>query len=180
MHGDIFVPLMYKMALLGNKQLPLYNIIGRDKIVALRQQIKSGEEVFVLKTDKDEIVPELINSQGKNALYIPYLNYSGIYDLRPKSGNPDDTAFQKIAFNYSRSESALKYFTGSDLESEFASHNIHYLNAVSNVAEKAIAETQIRNSLWKWFVMLTLVFLAIEVLLIRLYNPTVKTDTSQA
>ena len=170
----LFVPLMYKMALLGNKQLPLYNIIGRDKIVALKQQIKSGENVFILKSSNDEIVPELVNSQGRNALYIPYLSYSGIYNLKPK--NAADTVFQRIAFNYSRTESALKYFTGSELESELAAHNIHYLNAVSNVAEKAIAETQFRNSLWKWFVMLALLFLAVEVLLIRYYNPTIKTE----
>jgi hypothetical protein len=174
----LFVPLMYKMALLGNKQLPLYNIIGRDKIVALRQQIKAGEDVMVLKTADEEIVPEIVNNMGKNVLYIPYLNFSGIYDLKPKG--TEDTASQRIAFNYSRSESVLKYYTGSELESELASHNIHYLNAASNDAEKAIAETQFRNSLWKWFVMAALLFLAAEVLLIRFYNPTFKSEITQA
>ncbi len=168
----LFVPLMYKIALLGNKHLPLYSIIGKDKIVTLRQPFKSGQEMPALRSDNDEIIPELLNTQGRNALYIPYLSFSGMYAFKPKSNG--DTLLQQFAFNYSREESALHYFSEHELESELGSHSIHYLNAVSNVAEKAIAETQYRSSLWKWFVMLALLFLAIEILLIKFYQPTIK------
>ncbi len=175
----LFVPIMYKMALLGNKQLPLYQIIGRDKQIALRQQLRSGEEVLALKSEHDEIIPELMNTAGGNALYVPYLSYSGIYNLKPRNAN-DTIIYQCLAFNYSRNESELNYFKNNELETELASHNIHYLNAVSNVAEKAISETQFRSSLWQWFIILALVFLGIEVLLIKFYNPTIKSTTVQS
>ncbi len=169
---SLFVPLMYKLALLGNHELPLYYIIGRDKEVELQQQIKSMEDVMVIKNDNEEIIPELIKNQGKNKLYIPYLNFSGIYNLERKANK--DSILQSIAFNFNRNESSLKYFKNNDLESTFAAHNIQYLNAVSNVAEKAIAETQLRNSLWQWFVILALFFLAAEIALIKFYLPTSK------
>jgi hypothetical protein len=173
----LFVPLMYKIALLGNKQLPLYQVIGRDKMVALKQQIRSAEEVLILKSNTDEIIPEVVSRQSGNLLYVPYLGYSGIYNLQPRTSG--DTIYQKVAFNYSRTESSLKYFTGNELGSAFAAHSIHYLNAVSSVTEKAIAETQYRNSLWKWFVMLALLFLGLEIILIRFYNPTHKAQIVQ-
>ncbi len=161
----------------NHPNLPLYYLIGRDKIVALRRQIKSREEVLVLKNASEEIVPEVINTSGKNALYVPYLSFSGTYNLQPKKLR--DTIFQHISFNYNRSESKLNYFKSSELESEFAAHNIQYLNAVSSQAEKAIAETQLRNSLWKWFVFLALLFLAFEILLIKYYRPGHSLTTAQ-
>ncbi len=119
----LFVPIMYKMALLGNKQLPLYSIIGRDKMVTLNQPIKSGEEMPGLMSSNIEIIPEIVNIQGKSTLYVPFLSASGIYTFKPRKGI--DTVFQRIAFNYSREESALKYYSGNQLESELASHQVH-------------------------------------------------------
>jgi hypothetical protein len=168
----LFVPLMYKLALLGNRQLPLYYMIGRDKVVQLKQDVHSGEEVMTLKSDQEETVPEITNENGRPALYISEILRDGNYKLM--YGRNSDSTVQVISYNYSRSESALSYFSEDELGRQFASRNIANMNAVSNAAEKAIIETQVRNSLWKWFVMLTLAFLAAEVLILRFYNPAGK------
>lgn len=168
----LFVPLMYKLALIGNRQLPLYAVIGRDKEAPLKKPVKGGEDVLVLKSESKEMIPEIVNRVGSPALYADGVDHDGIYRLSPRS--QPDTLMQLFAFNYNRSESDMQYLSGDPLGKALAAHNITYLNEISSLPEKALAGSTLRNELWKWFVVLTLVFLLGEILVLRFYNPTAK------
>lgn len=168
----LFVPLMYKLALIGNRQLPLYSTIGRESEAPLKKPVKGGEEVLVLKSESKEMIPEIVNRVGSPALYTDALDHDGIYRLTPRS--QPDTLLQLFAFNYNRSESDMQYLRDEVLSKTLSAHNITFLNDISSLPEKAIAGSTLHNELWKWFVVLTLLFLLGEILILRYYNPTVK------
>ena len=91
---------------------------------------------------------------------------AGFYDLFL---NPEDK-LAKFAFNYDRKESELDYYSGDDL--------INYVGPLVNVIEttdSAILTAKIEERskgivLWRWCIILSLIFLALEVLLLRFWK----------
>lgn len=167
-NAEVFVPLIYKMAISTTKQKPISYTIGNNLTVIVPNQRKSGDYVYRVKDANNEIIPG--QSPVGNMMHLSMggqIKNDGIFDLLL-----DKELVGKIALNYDRKESDMSHYNESDLEN---------VNA-QNPAIKIISDTQQANLtgsisekdkgvvLWKWFVVLALLFLAAETFLIRLYK----------
>ena len=91
---------------------------------------------------------------------------AGFYDLYLKA----DSTQNVFAFNYNRNESNLSYMDGKAMNALGAkTDNILQANASTNFVE-LVGERSRGVVLWKWCIILALLFLLAETLLIRLWR----------
>lgn len=166
-NGEIFIPMLYKMAISSGKGQTIAYTIGQDEVIVADHNVVSSDIVYKLKGETEEFIPEQriigskiylgVNGQAETA---------GFYDLYLQQ----DTTLGTYAFNYDRKESQLEYFTPEELQS--------YVGPVASIIEvtdNAVLTAQIEErsqgiTLWRWFLILALVFLGIEVLLLRVWK----------
>ncbi|HNW89710.1 MAG TPA: BatA domain-containing protein [Bacteroidales bacterium] len=167
----LFVPTLYKIAMMSRMQPRLYYVIGRDNIVEVPVAVK-GEKDMVLKlrntAGNDEIVPQLQNYYGRISLLLnDQVKDNGNYLLT----NSDPIT--GIAFNYDKAESDMKCFTQDEINSFIDKNNLKNTTLLEGKAKSlstVVAELNQGKKLWKTFVLLALLFLASEVVLLRLWK----------
>lgn len=76
-----------------------------------------------------------------------------------------------VAFNDNREESNMKYDSQTELEERFGTQKIHFIDAKNESISSAIAEKNNGTELWKLCLILSLVFIAAEILLVRYFKP---------
>ena len=76
--------------------------------------------------------------------------------------NKNDT-IQNLSFNFKRDESLLDYHNTRNLKSNFS------INSLKNTIESIKSEV-IVDGLWKWFVIFALIFLILEILLLKIFE----------
>jgi hypothetical protein len=164
----VFVPIMLKAAFMASSEIHPSLVIGRDEEVESGNPVNTGENVFHLKNDelKFDVIPEMKNVENKS--------YISVHDQVKKAGNYVLTGDNKIqswlSFNYDRNESQLSCFTPDELNEIIQKRSDLKLNAINPESADlthTIAMLTEGTRLWKYCVLLALIFLAIEVLLIR-------------
>lgn len=162
----IFVPMMYKIAMLGNQRYPLYYTIGKNNTLETAKLQPAERNDYKLKNKDLEFIPDIRNDESKTNLYIDdQVKKDGIYNF--VNGNE---LLANFAFNYDRSESDLTYYSISELQKLLGAKNISVLNAPADAVGKAIEVENSGQKLWKYCVWLALLFLGLEVLLIRYFE----------
>jgi hypothetical protein len=166
-NGEIFVPMLYKMAISTAKSPTIFYTIGKDEYVEAEARVTAGESTYKLKGKAEEFIPEQKTIASKVILGVSEgLREAGFYNLYI---NPQEI-IRKYAFNYDRKESDLQYFTKEELL-VFAKNNISLIdaNAKANFTD-LVGERSQGIPLWRWMVILALVALAIEQLLLRFFK----------
>lgn len=167
LNGEIFIPMLYKMALSSGQKRPIAYTLGVDEVVSADHRTTSTEMVYKLKGLGEEFIPQqrivgstvflTLNEEVKEA---------GFYQLFMQS----DTILQKMAFNYNRKESELDYYNPTDLQA-WVGDNAKVIDINDNTVLTAKIEERSKGvTLWRWCVILALLFLAAEVLLLRFWK----------
>lgn len=167
----LFVPALYRIALLSAATDPLYYVIGRDTRIDLGNTFLSGDQVLkIISANNDyEFIPgqQSINKKVSLRIYNQ-VKKAGHYNLLNK-----DEVIKGLAFNYNRKESAMAVLSRTDLEStisRYGLHNVHILEDKGLPLSNRIKDMNQGVQLWKLFIILALVFLAIEVILLRFWR----------
>jgi hypothetical protein len=169
MKHPLFVPTLYRIALLSQSSPALYYRVGSDNPIEIRNDTTPDDKVFIIrKLDSDfEFIPELRSIGGSLALFP--------HDMAREAGHYNvcqgKQVVHGVAFNYNRTESDLRCFSVSELQKELKHSSIKYhalFQGKKAPLTKEILEMSQGTPLWKLFIILTLVFLAIEVILIRI------------
>jgi hypothetical protein len=171
-NAEIFIPMLYKMAVSSGAEQQLSYIIGVNDIIRIPNDDIQTEEAF-------EIISEKTSSK-KQIVFIPRqikvnqqllfdvsneIEQNGIYLLRL-----NEKLISKLAFNYDSKESSLFYVAPSELEERYG-NNIEILRQSQQEDFSRIISQQERGRfLWKYFLLFSLVFLGIEQLLLRLWK----------
>ncbi len=166
-NGEIFVPMLYKMAISTSKEERISYTIGKDDYLEADAKVAGGETTYKLKGKSEEFIPEQKTIGAKVILGVnDQIKEAGFYDLYLTK---QDT-LSKFAFNYDRKESYLSYFSLQELQ-KFASKNLSIIdaNAKANFTQ-LVGERSQGISLWRWCVVLALLFLAIEILLLKFWK----------
>lgn len=161
----LYAPLVYKMAVSGVKSSSIAFPIQTNTSVLLHKLPKNSEAIVSIKNSETEIVPQKSIFNGLLHLQFPAKNLSsGFYEV--VSNQNDYNAL--IALNYNRVESDLNYYSKQDLETHFATtENISiFENNLVQISE-SVKLLENGKSYWKLCIILALLFLAIEVLLLR-------------
>ena len=168
-NGEIFIPMLYKMAISTAKAQRIAYTIGKDDFLeADNQQLTGGNEtVYKLKGTAEEFIPEQTKIGSKIILGVyDQVKTSGYYDLFLEEGETK----AKYAFNYDRKESKLAYWNEADLVTTVGP-NVTVLTANADTDyEQLIGERNQGIPLWRWAVIAVLIFLGIEGLLLRFWK----------
>lgn len=168
-NAEVFVPLIYKMAITTTKHKNLSYTISNNLAIETDNLRQSGDYVYKIKNEKLEFIPGQIPSGNKITLEVDdQVKSAGFYDLML-----NDQVTGKLAFNYNRRESDMSLYDESAL-APLVNHNtkLKIMNdALQANISTSIAEKDRGVVLWKWFLIAALVFLAIEALLLRYYKP---------
>jgi hypothetical protein len=165
--GEIFIPMLYKMAISSARNRPIAYTIGRDATIEADNIVRGGESVYKLRGMQEEFIPQQRIVASKVFLGVQnQILEAGFYNLFLEP----DTTLSKFAFNYDRRESDLSYVNAEQLM-EKAGPNVSVLtgNAAANF-EEVVSDRSKGIVLWKWCVVLALLALAAEVLLLRFWK----------
>ena len=175
-NGEVFVPMLYRMALESGKRQQIAYIVGQDQNLESEAQAQQQETAFKLGSGQLEFIPEQRRLGNRLLLGLNnQLQEAGFYQLYLNK----EEVLDQFAFNYNRRESALEFYSLEELESSAdGRYNIIDGNYSQDFGSLVLEETE-GASLWKYFLILALLFLLLETLLLRLWQPqTPKTNVS--
>ncbi|MEZ5025450.1 MAG: BatA domain-containing protein [Chitinophagales bacterium] len=162
----IIVPLVYNMAVYKKNYPALYYYMGRDNLIELNNTTSGNESIYKLTNGKYEFIPENRSIGTSTLLRInTTLPVDGIYAI-----SSQNKTFGLAAFNFDRTESVLDFASKETLKKYYSGKNQLVLdNTQANLAAEV---KQIKDDilLWKVCVILSLLFLLIEILLIRFWK----------
>ena len=167
----IFVPSLYKIALLSDPGSRLYYTAGENEDIIIKKTTLNGDQIFKIKSldGTFEIIPEhraiasqisiFTRNQVKNAG-----NYEIVYEGHRIAG---------VSFNYNRAESDMVNLSKTQLEKmiqDYRLDNFSVISPTSRPLSEVISEIDKGFRLWKIFIVLALAFLLGEVLLLRFWK----------
>ncbi|MEZ5045196.1 MAG: BatA domain-containing protein [Saprospiraceae bacterium] len=166
-NGEIFIPMLYKMAISAGESRPIAYTIGQDELIESNHQGSTGDIVYKLQGGGEEFIPEQrivgstvflsLNNQVREA---------GFYNLFLTK----ETTLDRFAFNFDRKESVLSYYTIDALQTMLG-EKVSVIGTQNNeVLTAKIAERSQGIVLWRWCLILALLFLAAEVLFLRFWK----------
>lgn len=166
-NGEIFIPMLYKMAISSARQRPIAYTIGRDETIETENVVRGGESVYKLKGTAEEFIPQ-------QRIVAPKV-YLGVQNQVPVAGYYDlflsaDSLLAKFAFNYDRRESDLAYIPASQLKADAPAHFSVLSNEAKASLEEVVSDRSRGIILWRWCLILALLALAGETLLLRFWN----------
>lgn len=166
-NAEVFIPMLYKMAISAGAAKPLAYTIGRDEVIETNHRIGTGELVYKLSGNDEEFIPEQRVVGTKLFLGIDQqVAKAGFYTLFLNKDEPLD----HLAFNYDRRESSLDYFSPDDLQAQLGDRVGVIDTRDDNAITTAITERSQGIVLWRWCIIIALIGLAIEVLLLRFWR----------
>ena len=154
-NSQLIIPVLYNLGLQSLKLSKLYYTIGQPNAIAIQTSL-GQDDILTLDTDDSSVIP-LQKTYSKSVLLETqdFPNTAGILNVKNK-----ETVLQNLSFNYNRAESTLNYY------------DLSTLNGVTTTTSLATTINNIKsnttiNALWKWFVIFALIFLIIEMLLLK-------------
>ena len=165
--GEIFIPMLYKMSISTAKDRQIAHTIGFDDVLEADNKITEAEMVYKLKGNEEEFIPEQKVIASKVILGLNnQIKEAGFYDLFLDN----EKVLAKYAFNYDRKESELLYYNENDLK-ELGGDRMQIISSKAAAdLTPYIGERSKGIVLWRWCLILALVFLAIEMLLLRFWK----------
>ena len=167
-NGEIFVPMLYRMALSTARPQKIAYTIGDDELLQAAHKATVAEPVYKLRGETGEFIPQQqILGSKVNLSVNNQVSQAGYYRLFL-----DDPAesINTFAFNYDRTESDLAYFTPETLQERVGERLTVFDDTADSVFLAEISERSQGTQLWKWCLMLALLFLAVESLLLRFWR----------
>lgn len=167
----LFVPLMYKMAFLGGNVSELSYIIGSDKLLNINDISINVDDRISMKSDDDlyEMYPLVENRGGINYLYFfEDLPSAGFYDIYK-----NEDYISTVAWNDNRKESQMSFYDKDEVQKLFVDNKINILAALDydDIQSENVADVIVKESkIWKFFVIIALVALLIEILILRFWK----------
>ena len=159
---SIIVPLFYNFARNSLKINQLYYTLGSDKEIEIKTSLLK-DRVLKISNETNSYIPLQKILQNKVILSLDNsISQSGFYTIES-----DNSRLGSIAFNYNRDESALNY---TDIES-IANNNKNVTIAASIASVfNELNQNQKINWVFKWFLAFSVLFLLIEMLLLKYFN----------
>jgi len=154
--SPLVVPTLYSIAKNSLPLPELYYTIGKENSYAIAAQLPQ-DHILSLKNQEVDFIPLQQNTFNKVTITTTdEPSKAGIYGIFDK-----ETELEKVSYNYSRKESELRYLNASEWT------GTQNYNAIDSLFEKVAEDNSIRN-FWKWFVIFALLFLVIEMFLLKL------------
>ena len=157
-NSPLIVPTLYNIGRKSFQVPKLYYTIGMDNTFDINTNLEQ-DDILKLRSNDAEVIPQqrtyknkVVITTGENP------DIAGIYSVNDKAGT-----LEHVSFNYNRSESNLSYMNIGNID------NALYSDSVPQVIDSLKSAANI-NALWKWFAIFALVFLVIEMLILKFFK----------
>lgn len=159
---ELFVLVALKAAFSKNSMNEIAYNLGSKEAISI--SAKANEKALVLQGDELEVILESSASLGKFRFWLnSEVKEAGIYELRFQE---EKKILALLALNSNRMESVQEYHSEETYNTLFGKKVKWYSDQVEELKTLAsIAETG--RPLWKLFLIFSLIFLLIEILLLR-------------
>ncbi len=160
--SPLIVPIFYNFGKYSFKIPQLFYTIGTENTINLKATI-SKDEIVKIKNNSVDFIP--LQQLFKNKIQITtdeLPSASGFYNIVHKN-----KTLRTIAYNYDRSESDLTYVNVKELFKNI--ENISVNNSIKNTFEQ-LSKQQETKSLFKWFLILGIVLLFIEIFILKFFK----------
>ena len=157
-NSPLIVPTFYNMAKQSLALPKLYYEIGKQNLYSISISLKQ-DEILKISDSLNTFIP--LQQTKKNQVNIATENNpsnAGNYSI-----TKDDIVIDKVSYNFDRQESILTYSNPNNWD------NTNLYNNVGDLFNNIALDNKI-NSFWKWFVILALLFLLIELVILKFYK----------
>jgi hypothetical protein len=157
-NSPLIVPTFYNMAKQSLALPKLYYEIGKQNLYSISISLKQ-DEILKISDSLNTFIP--LQQTKKNQVNITTENNpsnAGNYSI-----TKDDIVIDKVSYNFDRQESILTYSNPNNWD------NTNLYNNVGDLFNNIALDNKI-NSFWKWFVILALLFLLIELVILKFYK----------
>jgi len=161
----LFVPILYNIALLSQKNYPLFYTVGKNS--SINAPTFQEDNIYHITNSSIDIIPQMKNTQNGTEIFInSSIDIAGNYTLENNSFKTG------LAYNYSRIESDLTTLSAEEIQTQLGTHNFNakIIHNTSNNIKSTLTELSIGKRYWKYCIILALLFLATEIALIKLFK----------
>lgn len=152
-NSPLIVPTFYKMGLRSEKNGVRYTTIGDSKDIFINAKV-NPDEVVSVQNDLEEFIPyqQLMDTKIKISCGDNPKQAGNFWIVQNKQ------KIKKLSFNFDRKESRL---------SEPSPESLGELNRIDSLTNffETIQINRTDQQIWKWFLIFTLLFLALEILI---------------
>jgi hypothetical protein len=161
----IIVPTFLRMASIHYADAGMSNFIGQSNTIPVKLSKIEDQTKKELVKGNIKIIPEIKTQLSNSYIYLAdQIREDGIYTLKI-----NDQEISKIAFNYNREESKMSFLSVADLE-DLANEKLSIWQSNESSLTKLIKDESLGKRFWKICVILALVFIGLEILLIRAFK----------
>ena len=161
----LFVPVMYRLAAMSKQSFekPYYSI--NEAVINLKLDSLNKQDIFSIANEDIQLIPNQRISANELILELPKNTINpGFYNLMLQ-----DRIKSILAFNLETSESYLQQYQYPEINSFFSNYDnviLFEANDADNFSNE-VKKNKFGVPLWKYAIILSLLFLLAEVLLIR-------------
>ena len=160
--SPLVVPFLYNIGKYSWNLDKLYYTIGENEQLSIKSNLVKDEVLHVVNGQND-IIPEQRIYNNKVAINLSdQFKKQGVYEIKL-----NDSLVHTIALNYNRTESILNYKDPESIRTE--NDRMTVLGSLDDLFTE-IDEQRKMNDLFKWFLMLSVLFLLIEILILKYYK----------
>ena len=156
--SPLIVPLLYNIGLQSLEIPKLYYHLGENNNIAFKESL-GEDEVLTLENSSNNFIPLQQAFANQVVLKVEALNLNSGHTKVKKA--KEDIGI--LSFNHNRNESVLNYFSIEDHD------NVNSFSSMASAINTIKSDTQI-NALWKWFIIFAVVFLIIEMLILKYFK----------
>lgn len=164
----LFVPIMYKIAMMGGQMNRLAYTLGVDKDITINDLTAFSEGDVRIRDAQGnfEMIPmvEMRNNRALIRLYDE-LPGAGFYTI-----NRGDEVIETTAWNDNRKESKMKFLDREEVDKILKDNGLNVLAVMKadDIHSDDVMEMMVhRSMLWKSFIIMALISLLIEILVLR-------------
>tara|TARA_B100001057_G_scaffold435517_1_gene465889 strand:- start:438 stop:2468 length:2031 start_codon:yes stop_codon:yes gene_type:complete len=166
----LFVPIMLRIKEKSSSDfIKQYDINHLDRIRIKDEFQQNGDVKIInnLELPTISFFPKVSNSKGNSLIFLENeIEFSGHYYLMKK-----DSLIDVISVNGTQSESEMNFIKNKEFNQEITNLNIEENIKFWNISEKRYPEIislkSNNNEYWKYFILLGIVFLILEIIIIK-------------
>ncbi|MBO6606556.1 BatA domain-containing protein [Psychroserpens sp.] len=154
-NSPLIVPVLYNIGKQSLKSGELYYVVGQENVIDIATQLQQDDILTLINGDSSVIPLQQTFDNKVELITSDYPETAGIIAVQNKQ-----EFLKNLSFNYDRDESILRYMDLNNLTDVSVDNSVastfNALKSASNV-----------NELWKWFVIFAVIFLMIEMLILK-------------
>lgn len=165
--NPLFAPMLYRMAIVKESAPMNAMVIGRNNLVTVPADLALGTQVLRLKGMEQEFIPAQRLMSNQVLVNINNeINLAGVYSMEDQANEVKSY----IAMNYDRRESDMRLLSNDELLQYSKSINIKVIQNAGRDLSNVISGQHLGLSLWKVSAIFVLLFLLLEILLLKFWK----------